>query len=280
MKLITKAWLQKTARKFIEHSAENVISQSIACSKAVVGLKLFNAPLMGFASADDPCFASLKQPSVIGQHVLLPRDWLPSAKTVISFFLPFSEAVRQGNSRDMAWPADAWLHGRIEGQILLNHLSQHLNDQLINAGFDSLVPSLDDRFWSSSGDQKQYKAYSSNWSERHVAYICGLGTFGLSKGLITPKGVAGRFGSIITELSLPADQRISSATLDFCLQCGQCIQNCPVGAISFERGKDHEICSRFLNQIKEACIPRYGCGKCQVNVPCESRMPGDSWDMP
>ena len=33
--------------------------------------------------------------------------------------------------------------------------------------------------------------WRSTWSERHVAYVCGLGTFGLSGGLITEQGPGG-----------------------------------------------------------------------------------------
>ena len=51
---------------------------------------------------------------------------------------------------------------------------------------------------SVSGNTDKVGDYASNWSERHVAYVCGLGTFGC-QGLITSKGLAGRFGSIITD---------------------------------------------------------------------------------
>lgn len=37
--------------------------------------------------------------------------------------------------------------------------------------------------------------------------VCGLGIFGLSKGLITSKGIAGRFGSIVTELQIIPNER-------------------------------------------------------------------------
>lgn len=55
--------------------------------------------------------------------------------------------------------------------------------------------------------------------------------------------------------------------------CGECVINCPVNAISIENGKDHLICSRFLEKTKEKYSPRYGCGKCQIDVACESRIP-------
>lgn len=39
---------------------------------------------------------------------------------------------------------------------------------------------------------------SSNWSERHAAYVAGLGTFSLNDALITVNGIAHRVGSILS----------------------------------------------------------------------------------
>ena len=36
------------------------------------------------------------------------------------------------------------------------------------------------------------KGYFSNWSERHIAYAAGLGTFSLSDGFIIERGIAHR----------------------------------------------------------------------------------------
>ncbi len=235
--------------------------------------QIINTPIFAFASADYEYFRLLKQPIAIGEHFLLPKEWLPQSQTVISFFLPFTEEVKRGNKRDRFWPSEEWLHGRIEGQIFINKLCMHLKDLLIKAGYDSLVPSLDERFWSNNHSTKYKMKFTSNWSERHVAFVCGLGTFGLSKGLITQKGMAGRFGSIITELYLPADKRKYEYIYEYCSMCGKCIKNCPVNAISVENGKDHNLCSKFLERTSEKYNPRYGCGKCQVDVPCESRIP-------
>ena len=68
-------------------------------------------------------------------------------------------------------------------------------------GIAACVPALDERFdvkieTKLTALKPDFHA-DSKWSERHAAYACGLGTFGLSKGLITEKGMAGRFASII-----------------------------------------------------------------------------------
>lgn len=273
----------KMATYFVERSEYNSIAKEIALSETVIGMKIFEAPIFAFGAADDQYFELLKESSVIGQHFASPQEWLPQSKSVISFFLPFTEAVKKGNRRDMLWPSEEWLHGRIEGQALVVKLCQFINFELINAGFQSLVPSLDERFWaktrldnySQRSDNKNQTtiSFTSNWSERHVAFVCGLGTFGLSKGLITQKGIAGRFGSIITDLYLTPDKREYKNIYEYCSMCGACGKNCPVNAITVEKGKNHTICLDFLDKTVEKYKPRYGCGKCQIGVPCESSIP-------
>ncbi|MBP1927026.1 epoxyqueuosine reductase QueG [Sedimentibacter acidaminivorans] len=268
-----KSEIIKITSDFIEKSEGNYISEKNAISENLMGMKIFEEPIFAFGSADDNNFKVLKETSVIGEHFILPKEWLPGARTVVSFFLPFSEAVRESNKIDMIWPSAGWLHGRIEGQVFLNSFCRYLNSKLKEAGFDSVVPALDNKFWSSTKSDKIESSFSSNWSERHVAFICGLGTFGLSKGIITRKGMAGRLGSIVTELYLEPCEKNYDDIYEYCSMCGVCSKNCPAGAISIENGKDHIKCSEFLDSIFEEHNPRYGCGKCQVAVPCENIVP-------
>ncbi len=279
-----KQELLKIASSFVENSKDNLITEQVALSETVFGMKMFEAPIFAFGAADDEYFRLLKEPTAIGEHFMLPQEWLPGSKTVISFFLPFTEAVKKGNRRDMLWPSEEWLHGRIEGQAFKMKLGRYLNSTLKSAGYDSLVPALDERFWantntrsnnaSSDNKSRDTLSFTSNWSERHAAFVCGLGTFGLSKGLITKKGMAGRLGSIITELYLSPDQREYESIYEYCSMCGACVKHCPVKAISVDKGKNHNICSGFIDKTSEKYKPRYGCGKCQVGVPCESGIPG------
>jgi len=283
-----KESLIKLAVDFMENTKENQIKMETDLS-IETGTRIYDAPILGFGNPEDECFLSLKAPEVIGEHFRLPREWLPSSNTVISFFLPYTNEIKKSNSQERFWPSWEWLYGRIEGQQLLNSLVLYLQTELNNAGYLSIIPSMDKRFFSitaSKADssqkvesQKKQLSFTSNWSERHVAYVCGLGTFGLSKGLITPKGIAGRFGSLVTELKLEPNQRTYEIFDAYCTECGACIQRCPVKAISFEKGKDHEKCSKFLNKTAAKFEPRYGCGKCQVSVPCESGIPTKSNDM-
>ena len=56
--------------------------------------------------------------------------------------------------------------------------------------------------------------------------------------------------------------------------CRKCVDACLADAITIEKGKDHPTCSAYLRSIPERFHPRYGCGKCQVAVPCERTAPG------
>jgi len=228
-------------------------------------LQIFDEPLIGIASAKDPLFLKLKDADVIGPHHLTPEEWLPGAKTVISYFLPFSETIRESNRLTANLPSVEWLYGRIEGEALNEALRKHLVEQIQIRGGQAIAPAIDKSF--------QVVNRRSNWSERHVAFIAGLGTFNLSKSFITEKGCAGRFGSVITSIDLEVTPRRYRDIYEYCTNCGVCIQRCPVSAITPE-GKDHQICSDFLdNVIKPRYKPRYGCGKCQTAVPCENGIP-------
>ncbi len=269
--------IMKKAANFTNDSKFNYVPEPIALSRESSNMKIFEEPIFSFGSAKDEYFKELKDEKAIGEHFMMPGEWLCDANTVISFFLPFTDTVRNTNKNDMSWPSYEWLHGRIEGQAFIKELSLYLKLEIENSGYKCVVPSYDPRWFGALGKEINYRdkklSYTSNWSERHVAFVCGLGTFGLSKGLITEKGVAGRFGSLITTLSFEKNDRKYKDIYEYCTMCGKCAKNCPASAIDRETGKDHKKCSDFINKVLEKHNPRYGCGKCQVNVPCENRIP-------
>jgi epoxyqueuosine reductase QueG len=273
---MTVSFLEKAISSYVDQAEGNVITGEIALSPGLAGTRIFGQPLIGFAAAGDRYFAGLKKPGVVGPHLLLPAEWLQQAKTVISIFFPFTEEVRAANRRDTNWPSETWLHGRIEGQALILDLCTYIETLLRQEGYETLVPALDSRFLGRDPgvkDKSRQAYYSSNWSERHAAYAAGLGTFGLSRGIITRAGIAGRFGSLITQAYFEPSLRPYTGIYDYCTRCGACAARCPVKAISLEGGKRHPPCSEFLDRTLTKHKPRYGCGKCQTGVPCESRIP-------
>ena len=267
---------EKTVTEYIENSPLNYLEQERAKRPELTGMRFFDEPLFGYAASDDDLFIEFKKPGINGPDCMSPEEWLSGAKSVLSLFFPFTLLVRTANRQNMDWPSDEWLHARIEGQIFLDSVCRFIEDFLKKEGFSALAPIINSRMrWGNSSitDKTDQRYYTSNWSERHAAYAAGLGTFGLSKGLITRKGVAGRLLSVITNAYFEPDNRPYTGVYDYCCTCGACVRNCPAGAITKENGKMHYPCSRFLDLTRAKHAPRYGCGKCQVKVPCEDRVP-------
>lgn len=271
--------------EYVINSPDNYVSEEDAIYPGLAGLKIYESPLVGFASAEDDLFHNeFKMEGVIHPEYMTPEEWLPGAKTVISFFLPFSKAVKESNRHKTDTPYDSglpqrcstqWLHARIEGQLFLNKTTDYIQSLLEKKGFETVCP-------TTSGKLRNITPFITTWSERHAAYAAGLGTFGLSKGLITAKGMAGRFGSVITNAEFPPTVRAYCDPFEYCTMCGACMARCPAGAIDKARGcalgKDQLICGPY---VMGSYLPaqgtnqrvRYGCGKCQSGVPCESGIP-------
>ena len=265
--------LERYLSAFVAEEPGNRIEESYALRPET---QIYEAPLIGCAAASDPLFAYMKERAdIYGPTLRLPEEWLPGAVSVVSFFLPFSKAVRDSNRCDLSRPSDIWLHARVEGQAFLNQAATCLAELLRQAGGQVVIPAIDPAFSvirDPSRADRGEPPYVSNWSERHAAFVAGLGTFSLSKHLITEKGVSGRFGSIITDLPLSVTPRPYTDPFEYCTFCGACRKRCAVNAIG-PLEKDNRICSAFQRQMLERFAPRHGCGKCQLNVPCETKRP-------
>jgi len=237
---------------------------------------IYDDPLVGVAAAGDPIYREYQKEGVIGAHHLLPADWLGTAESVITYFLPFSKPIVKSNETPGP-PSDEWYLARHWGEIFNDALREHLRDFLIPSGYEAVSPVIDGRFESMYGS-------TSNWSERHTAYAAGLGSFCLSYSFITEKGCAGRYGSVVTDLPLTPTPRTAASLMENCIYdddgtCGVCIKRCPAGAISPEK-KDHGLCLQYLvEEILATYPPRHnnifvgGCGKCQTGVPCARTNP-------
>ena len=274
-------WIRDGIRHFVDHSPENHL-QDPDCAKA------FDTPLVGFASGADPLFEAYKD------HVG-PFHWTPveifqrsfpgtpveaEALTVISWILPQTRATKSANRREKQFPAERWSRARTFGEIFNATVRQHAVELLGAAGIQAVAPMLSPHWERRESPQH---GYASTWSERHAAYACGLGTFGLSDGLITPLGKAIRVGSVVAEVRIDPSPRPYDDHHAYCLfhargLCGKCMQRCPAGAITAE-GHDKIKCKAYIRQTAMPYIKsRYGfagkgCGLCQTGVPCESRIP-------
>lgn len=281
---MTKEEMISLIRQMVRETPGNIIEM------AGKKLRLYDEPLIGFGDAHDPLFTVFKKEDVIGPWHKSPVEWLPAAQSVISLFFPFSKEVKASNAAMRKVASTEWVYGRVEGQAYIAACTQRICDYFIKNQTEACVPSLDARFFRINTGVKRTQdpadpedgtlcpgadanTFSSNWSERHAAFICGLGTFGMSRGLITEKGMAGRFGSIITAERLEADRREYSDLYEYCIKCGACSFRCPAGAIPRSGLKDHSLCAPVIAASRKMFAPRYGCGLCQTAVPCQDGIP-------
>lgn len=264
------------ARNNILRGGSDVTILNTGKDERYVGMRFFMPPIIAVGSAADEGFLKLKDPAVVGPHHMLPSDLLPEAKSVISLFLPFSERVIKSNTADPVEPSPEWLFTRVDGQQHLLAAGALVRDALEKEGFKAVVPQTDDRYLMRTSLMQTdipIPVFSSNWSERHVAFITGLGTFGRSTNFISRLGACGRLISIVTNWEGEPDTKDYTGIYDYCSNCGACYRACPGHAISGE-GKDIYKCSLFIHDTCMKYAPRYGCGKCQSGIPCQTTAPG------
>ena len=123
--------LERALAAFVAEDPGNCVEASYALRPEYVGTRIYEAPLMGCAAADDSLFAYMKQrKEIYGPTLRLPEEWLPGAVSVVSFFLPFTKEIRDSNRCDLTRPSDLWLHGRAEGQAFLDRATAYLAELL------------------------------------------------------------------------------------------------------------------------------------------------------
>jgi epoxyqueuosine reductase len=247
----------------------------------------WDSALVGFSSGADQIWQQYKE--YIGAFHWTPWEVFNQHRseenvsaeqlTVISWILPQRKKVREANRRADKYPAEEWARIRVYGEEFNAALRKHVAGSLEEAGFPAVAPMLVPN-WTIVKSQRF--SYASSWSERHAAFAAGLGTFGLCDGLITPKGKAMRAGSVVARISLKPTPRYYTGHHDYCLfyangTCGKCIDRCPARAIT-ESGHDKEKCRQHLVKSREYVkktynFVGYGCGLCQVGVPCEAGIP-------
>ena len=277
---ITKDWIDKAVQEFINTSPLNTLQDD-------TGEKAWDSALIGYATGLDPIFQQYKEYigafhwtpwEVFNQH--LPYENVSADQlTVISWILPQREIVRKANRKTKTYPAEKWARIRVYGEEFNMALRRHIATILTQQGHPAVAPMTVPN-WTIV-KSKQY-SYASSWSERHAAHSAGLGTFGLCDGLITARGKAMRAGSVVAKIKLDPTPRPYNDHHAYCLHftdgtCGKCIDRCPARAISID-GHDKEKCRKHLVKSrkyvkKTYAFEGYGCGLCQVGVPCETLIP-------
>jgi len=248
-------------RKLIEEAVSSYSSRANTCN-------WWRKPLLVTAKADHR-FDIL--PRIASETHLLPSRLLPSAKSVIVFFIPFVEDLLKEN-REGKFPCRNWGLAYEATNRLIGVIADHLQEILKAHGYGSALTPATHNF-----DEVKLMA---QWSHKHLGYIAGLGRFGVNAQLITPSGCAGRLGSLVTEADLGDHPLVEAREL--CLhkaghECLECVKRCPVGAVG-ETGIDRRRCFTRLNVNLHHTRALAGleetthvCGKCVVGLPCSYR---------
>ncbi len=294
LSLAEKQLLQTEPAQFIEEQIKGLVRTSPGNRLPFLNdYVMWDEPLVKFADGDDPIFTEYK--SIIAPIHLTPREALakaynrspedmPEHISVISWVLPAAEETRKTQRAATSVPSRLWSHSRWYGEKFNDYLRAHVVELLQDEGYMAVAPMQQPFFEKPRNEKGMY----SNWSERHVAFAAGQGTFSLSDGLITERGIAIRCANVVTSLVLPASPRTAEGPYSNCLfylgiECTACIKRCPAGAIS-EKGHDKNKCEEYGYSIgynpKQMGEDGYdndksvaGCGLCQAKVPCEFQNP-------
>jgi epoxyqueuosine reductase QueG len=227
---------------------------------------MWKPPLVAVLSAEDPLIPELKQ-AVSPDH-LLPTELLPDAKSIIVFFLPFSNRIVDSNLEGEA-ASEEWAKAYFFTNGVLGFINDGIEKHLKGYGFQAAKITPTHNF--------DKNTLMSRWSHRHIARIAGLGSFGINNMLITSFGCCGRFGSIVTNVDSgvfgvpvlePASEKCLSKVNG---SCGLCRNKCKFGAMgeggTFDRHKCYAVCQRNGELYKSIGLAD-SCGKCLVGLPC------------
>ena len=247
--------------------------------------------IIGFSRGDDSYYDFLKKD--IGDFHWSPAEAFNLGKKganveskdlcVLAIAFSQTQKTKEANAKETKDPADRWVVSRGKWEVMMEDISEKIVMELEQKGIRAVAI---DHIKEFSRKASEKYGVASKWSHRHVAFISGLGTFGQCDGLITKKGKAVRFTTILMESDLSADVREYEKYNEWCKfvqdkSCNDCMKRCPINAIT-EKGHDKEKCMKFIDKIKETktkkglMLPEEigsPCGLCQTGVACQDGRP-------
>lgn len=259
---------------------------------------IVDEPIVGFADGDDPVFQDLK--TIIGEFHLTPREVMEKyvagkrwqfgvtggigSVGVVSWALPLAHEVRLHERTSPFGGSPRYNHSRWIGIRLYECLEQYIASLLEVMGCNAVPPTQSRLF---EIKEMPGSSLAANWSERHIAYACGLGTFGLNGLMITSRGCAVYLGSVVCDRALTPTPRAASHVANCPYykdgSCGICIKRC-LGVAIGDEGRSNTACLKNLRDEQAGKVrslglekglvgPAPACGRCSTAVPCEDRIP-------
>ncbi len=227
--------------------------------KSFVRGNIWRKPIVSFCSSESTEIL----PKIVSGH-LTAEEVLPKAKSVIVYFVPFTRKVVESNV-DGEKPSKLWVHAYIKTNELIREINDLIKRKLEKIGFKCVPIEPTHNF--------DERTLLSGWSHKHLAYLSGLGTFGVHTMIITEKGCCGRLGSLVTTVELNSMEPLKE---EFCLfKCGfdclKCVERCFSGALSLNELNKSKCYSILLENASEFFADV--CGKCACGVPCSLERP-------
>ncbi|TFF99973.1 MAG: hypothetical protein EU540_05895, partial [Promethearchaeota archaeon] len=157
--------------------------------------RIFSTPIIGVAKGDDPIFEKFKE--VVGPEHFTPVElWRacgqdeesPSNLRILSIVFPYVDRIRE-ESKDfiefprVKLPADIYSLGRNYANEFKKETCRQSINFFEDHGYNAVAAMVSEVFSIYTKG-----SFYSNWSERHIAYAAGLGTFSLTDALITEAG--------------------------------------------------------------------------------------------
>ena len=270
------------------------------------GGRIFSNPIIGIAQGNDPIFQKYKE--VVGPEHLTPLElWLAEGQEslpasnlyIVSIVFPYVDKIREESKntrklRRVTLPAEIYSVGRNYANLFKKEICKQTIEFFNKYGYRAVAEMLSDSFTIMAKGR-----FYSTWSERHIAFATGLGTFSLHEGLITSVGCNIRLTSVVTDAPLKITLRKSENPYGNCLYyskgtCRKCEERCP-GNVIDEKGHDKNKCYEYGQKVARKIIERIGpilkphirrvngklrpptfpvgCAFCQFGVPCMDRNP-------
>ncbi|MBQ5340834.1 MAG: hypothetical protein J6W57_02355 [Oscillospiraceae bacterium] len=176
--------------ELVKESFEALENNCVALSDEDTALQVLDAPLIGFAAADDPLFEQYRDPEAIGPEFRTPAGFMTEARSVVGLFFPFTEEVRNRVRRETELASPTWKAAYGSNFTIVDAFLDDLVSRLEKEGVRVVQPNRAPDFErkavpTADGEDVHF---SVSWSNRHAMYAAGLGTFGMHRHIITEKG--------------------------------------------------------------------------------------------
>jgi len=297
--------LNEKALKFLEEvfetSNENRLPEDFG------GDRIFSAPLIGVAAGDDPIFQKYKEGLVGKKHLTPSEMWLANGMAdkdglakdlrIVSIVFPYVDEIREKGKTAVGIPDEIYCMGRNLANAFITQVQEKTVGFFQENGHQAVGGMISPAYQLNFREGEPGFIYAT-WSERHMAFAAGLGTFSLHEGFISEAGCNIRLASVITDAPLTVTPRKSDEPYANCLhfagkKCLKCVAKCVGDALS-EDGHDKLKCylhgQVVAKEMEKKLGPRLkphirniagkpqesypvGCALCQFGVPCTSKNP-------